>query len=164
MKCAISCTNMLFELELDMKVCREQDVQALEWSGLFSGHRQIIQDTYERQQRGEALILLGVANDFPVAQVWLDFTARGTSQRPRAWALRVFPALQGLGIGTWMLESAERVAKLRGAQDMEIGVETDNFDAHRLYERLGYKKSGRECEFAFQRDAIIDQYVLTKHL
>jgi GNAT superfamily N-acetyltransferase len=164
MRCAISCTNMLFELELDMKVCREQDVQALEWTGLFSGHRQIIQDTYNRQQRGEALILLGVANDFPFAQVWLDFTRRGTSQRPRAWALRVLPPLQGLGIGTWMLKAAERVAKQRGAQDIEIGVETDNFDAQRLYERLGYRNSGRECEFAPQRAAAIDQYVLSKHL
>ncbi|MFL6602267.1 MAG: GNAT family N-acetyltransferase [Steroidobacteraceae bacterium] len=162
-----TCSSRSFHFELYPKICRDRDLPALEWMGLFSNQREIIRDTYTRQQRGEALMLLGMSNEYPLAQAWLDFTKRGSWQRPRVWALRVFPPLQGLGIGTWMLRAAEAVAKSRGARELELGVEKTNIDAQRLYDRLGYRATSTEVAIDPNHadgGAIIDQYLLAKSL
>jgi ribosomal protein S18 acetylase RimI-like enzyme len=146
-----------FEIALALRVCREQDLPALEWMGLYSAQRAVIRATFDQQQRGDGVMLLGIANDFPLAQAWLDFASRGSRQRPRVWALRVFPPLQGLGIGTWMLRAAEQFASSRAAREIEIGVERNNASALGLYQRLGYRLTGVEIDG-------VDQYLLTKAL
>jgi GNAT superfamily N-acetyltransferase len=158
---------MLLEVELDLRVCREEDLPALEWLGLFTGQRSIIAETFASQLRGEGLMLLAVANDFPLAQAWLDFSRRGTRRCPRVWAFRVFPPLRRAGLGTWMLGVIERLAKERGATRLEVGVERANSDARRLYERLGYRLSGTERELVAHRPGCsetIDQHLLSKEL
>src|SRR4051812_8517566 len=82
MSCMTACSSGSFQFELYLKICRERDLPALEWMGLFSTQRGIIRDTYTRQTRGEALMLLGMSNEYPVAQAWLDFVKRGSWQRP----------------------------------------------------------------------------------
>jgi GNAT superfamily N-acetyltransferase len=149
---------------LHIGVCREQDLTALEWLGLHSGQRCIIAQTFASQLRGEGLMLLAMANDFPLAQGWLDFRQRGTRDRPRLWAFRVFPPLRGAGIGTWMMAAIERVAKARGASQLEVGVEAHNMGARRLYERLGYRLCGTERAIQPDCGAIIDQHLLAKSL
>ena len=131
-----------------LRVCREGDLSALEWMGLYTGHRDVIHQTFARQQAGEALMLLGVANDFPVAQVWLDLAGRGSTECPWLWAFRVFPPLQRLGIGSWILGAAEQVARARGARQIELGAEPGNARAVRVYERLGYRAIGPRIELA----------------
>jgi GNAT superfamily N-acetyltransferase len=155
---------MLFELELDLRVCREEDLVPLEWLGLYTPHRGIIAETFASQSRGEALMLLAMANNFPLAQAWLDFARRGSRARPRVWAVRVFPPLQRAGIGTWLIGAVERVAKAQGATSVEIGVEMNNPKARRFYECLGYRLRGTERAIVPYQCDPIDQHLLTKEL
>lgn len=127
---------------LQLRPCRENDLRALEWMGLYTRHREIIRDTFRQQQAGTALMLLAVSSGFPLAQAWLDFGHRGSVRRPMLWAVRVFPPLQGYGIGGWIISAAETAARARGAREIQLGVEPENTPALRLYERLGYRAVG----------------------
>lgn len=67
--------------------------------------------------------------------------------RPNVWydgpvalldELYVAPGRRGQGLGTRLLTHAERVARERGAELLEINVDGVDVDARRFYERHGY--------------------------
>ena len=127
-------------LEVTLRLCREDDLAALEWFGLFTEHRELIRGAYERQLQGENIMLVADVNGFPAGQTWVDlarFAARGTGL---LWAVRVFPILRNRGIGRRLITAAERLLRQRGFGAAEMGVEKHNRDALRLYERLGYRR------------------------
>jgi ribosomal protein S18 acetylase RimI-like enzyme len=70
-----------------------------------------------------------------------DIAARLPGQVEVAF-LQVQPDLRGHGIGTALLELAERLAGERGVRSLGLGVGDDNAGARRLYERLGYRANG----------------------
>jgi ribosomal protein S18 acetylase RimI-like enzyme len=159
-------------LEVEIRAATETDLPNLEWYGLYSLHRQIMDTAFEAQGRGEVLMLLAVANGFPIGQAWIDFVARADEpQVALIWAVRVFPFLTGGGIGRLLLGAAEAAIRDRGRTTAEIGVEKDNPRARRLYERLGYRFD-RELleEFTFndwQGNPVIqrvDQWMLRKRV
>lgn len=57
--------------------------------------------------------------------------------------LEVVPAWQHKGIGTALVRACEDASRGYGADVMLLYVGTDNPDARRLYERLGYVDRGR---------------------
>ena len=71
------------------------------------------------------------------------------SLRPNVWfdgpvalldELYVAPGSRNQGVGTELLNSARREAKLRGAEYMEINVDEPDVDAQRFYERHGFTR------------------------
>ena len=114
--------------------------------GLHTPDRRIIEGAFAAQERSEALMLVGESGGFPVAQAWIDFAERGTSDRPYLWAVRVFPPLQGSGLGRALMQAAERHAAAAGAHEIELGVEPENPGARRFYEGLGYRPAGSREE------------------
>lgn len=69
------------------------------------------------------------------------------SFRPNVWhqgpsavldELYVRPGLRGQRFGHAMLEAACRLARERGAQELEINVDGDDLDARRFYESHGF--------------------------
>lgn len=157
---------------LDVRACQTDDLRALEWSGAFTEHRAIIERTFERQQAGEAVMLLAVTRDaaaFPVGQVWLDFARR--RDRALIWAVRTHPSLIGRGIGAGLMRRAEAVALARGRVVAELGVEKANRPALRFYRRLGYRPAGEfseTCRYRTpeggEREWTIDQWRLRRRL
>ncbi|HUH05024.1 MAG TPA: GNAT family N-acetyltransferase [Kofleriaceae bacterium] len=162
---------MVVALAVRVRRCDELDLAALEWYGMFTSHREIIRDAYRRQLAGENEMLIGELAGTPVAQLWIDLTKRRDQHIGAFWALRVFPILRGLGLGTTLLARGEDWLRERGYHQAEIGVETDNPRAQQLYERLGYRvvTSVRE-PYTYRRpdgtliNAIADQRVLRKPL
>jgi ribosomal protein S18 acetylase RimI-like enzyme len=151
--------------------CRADDLQLLEWLGMYTHHREIIQAAFARHLRGENLMLVADLNGFPVGQAWLDLTKRRLEQIGYIWAVRVFPILRNLGIGTVLMRAAEDVLSERAFELAEVGVEKDNPDARRLYERLGYVHVGelREDYGYTTPDGVrgwhvVDQWILRKRL
>ena len=52
--------------------------------------------------------------------------------------IAVYPKFRSLGFGTKLLEVLEEEARTTGSKRMVLDVETDNTEATKLYERLGY--------------------------
>ncbi|MBW3623949.1 MAG: GNAT family N-acetyltransferase [Armatimonadetes bacterium] len=129
-------------LEVIIRVCRREDLPALEWYGLMTEYRGIIQETFEMQERGEAVMLVAEVNGFPAGQVWINLVLKKDEAMGALWAVRVFPFLQGRKVGSRLMEAAEQLLRNRGYRAVELGVEKDNPDARRFYERLGYRESG----------------------
>lgn len=134
--------EMDVRLRATIRACREDDLPALEWMGLFSPDRVIIRDTFEAQRRGEALMLLAVTAEFPVAQVWVDFWQDHHIRGATLWAVRTFPPLQGAGIGRRLMQAAEHVLARRGIEWAELEVEAANREVLEFYHRLGWQIEG----------------------
>src|ERR1700750_855299 len=87
-------------LQVEIRPCTADDLPKLEWHGMFAYHRHVIHAAYERPSCGQGLMLLAVADGFPVGQAWIDFAARPEERGVAViWAVRVYPFLRGRGIG-----------------------------------------------------------------
>src|SRR3954454_10951371 len=124
--------------EVDIRPCRPEDLPQLEWYGLFRDHRQLFEHTFARHMLGENVILVADLGHFPVGQACIDLVKKHAERTAYIWAVRVFPFLRGLGIGSRLIQAGEAIAREQHCTSAEIGVEKDNPDARRLYERLGY--------------------------
>ena len=157
-------------VEFEIRPARTEDLPALEWMGLFSAHREIIQRAFRAQEHGDALLLLAIAGTFPVAQVWIDFARRPEQRVATIWAVRTFFPLQGRGIGRQMMLAAEEAIRARGIRRAQLEVERDNADAKRFYQRLGWRSAGRQsARFvsagrADPHSAAMDLWMLEKDL
>jgi ribosomal protein S18 acetylase RimI-like enzyme len=157
--------------EVLVRPCQQEDLELLEWFGLYRHHREIFLDAFARHLRGENMMLVADLNDFPVGQAWVDLVKRKAEGVGYIWAVRVFPFLRGLGIGTRLMESAERLLREGGFGFAEVGVEKENEAAHRLYVRLGYEPYGELVEeYAYTTPDgvsarhVVDQWILRKRL
>jgi GNAT superfamily N-acetyltransferase len=112
-------------------------------------HRVVVADRMERQRRDECIYLVAWEGGRPVGQVLLH------RRRPAALAVAervdalpyiedafVVPEWRNRGIGTALLQAAERAASDRGDLGLSLAVSTANRAAQRLYTRLGYVDSG----------------------
>lgn len=162
--------DAVLEVAIRFRLCRGDDLRALEWMGLHTYEREVIEAAFEAQERGDGAMLLAAAGGFPVGQVWLDFADRGSRRRAVLWAVRVFPPLQRSGLGRLLMRRAETLALRRGASEVEIGVEWDNPGARRFYRLLGYRPVGGRTDverYAFEGhpfEAVFWQEVLRKTL
>jgi ribosomal protein S18 acetylase RimI-like enzyme len=130
-----------FHIQVDITIrpARREDLRKLEWFGLLTPFRDVIERAYTRAEQGDLAFLVADLNGFPVGQVWVDLTQWAAEGIGVIWALRVLEPLQGLGMGTRLIAAAEQIMRQRGLQTAEIGVALDNTGARRLYERLGYE-------------------------
>ncbi|MBD5080587.1 MAG: GNAT family N-acetyltransferase [Ruminococcaceae bacterium] len=67
------------------------------------------------------------------------------NKRMYFFGLRVLPDFRRKGIGTALMTCAISQCLKRGIFEFTIGVESDNADAKRLYERLGFKPFLENC-------------------
>jgi GNAT superfamily N-acetyltransferase len=135
----MSADRFTLALAVEIRPCRAQDLEKLEWFGAFSHHRQIIRETFALQGQGLALMLVAEAGGFPVGQAWLDLRPREGAAGPLVWAVRVMAPFRGAGLGARLMGAVETAAAARGASRLELGVETHNAAARAFYERLGWR-------------------------
>jgi len=131
---------------MDVHPLRVEEAQAV---ASTLRHRIVVTDRLERQRRDECLYLVAWEGGCPVGQALLH------RQRPPALRVAdrvdalpyledvfVVPEFRNLGIGTALLEAAERAAAARGDRAVSLAVSTLNSGARRLYARLGYVDAG----------------------
>jgi ribosomal protein S18 acetylase RimI-like enzyme len=101
----------------------------------------------ERFARGDVTILVAADEGRILGKLHVEFgnAADGT---PQIVAAAVLPEVQSHGIGTTLMEAAERLACTSGYPVLELGVEDSNPRARGLYERLGYEYH-RSGEFPY---------------
>ena len=137
-------------LHVDIRMCMKDDLADLEWFGLFTDHREIFLREFERQEQGENIMLIAEANTLPIGQVWIDLEKHREASAGYIWAVRVIPWLRNLGVGARLMSAAEEVCRQRGLACAELGVERENHEAKRFYERRGYRMIGSmEDEYSY---------------
>jgi ribosomal protein S18 acetylase RimI-like enzyme len=117
------------------------DLARIGWSG-SPRHVQSVEEVLKRVEKDEAEYLAVRAPDgTPVALGAINYweaPAAGT-----IFQLSTHVEVQGLGLGTRLIEVAEERIRRRGLRAARVGVEDDNPRARHLYERLGYASVGR---------------------
>ncbi len=127
-------------MQVSIRPCQREDLASLEWFGMFNRYRQLYADTFARSEKGEVVMLVAVVNEFPVGRVWIDMVKERELSIGILYALAVLPPFQDLGIGSRLIAAAESLLSKRGYKIAELGVEKDNPNARRLYQRLGYQE------------------------
>jgi GNAT superfamily N-acetyltransferase len=78
-------------------------------------------------------------NNFPIGQAAIHWQGKPTHpQIPDIQSLRVFPAFQGMGIGSRLVQACEQLVREREYKQISLSVGVENPRARLLYERLGY--------------------------
>ena len=122
--------------------CEPADLAALAWAPELDAERGVIAWAFDQSLAGAMVMLVAAAGGAVVGQVWVDL-----ARKPGVgvlWALRVREAWRGRGIGRRLVAAGEAAAAAAGARQTELAVEPANTRARALYERLGYRRIGRE--------------------
>jgi ribosomal protein S18 acetylase RimI-like enzyme len=123
---------------------RENELEALEWDGLYTKYRRIYNQTYNDVVRGQRMMLVAAAGKLLVGQVFVQLSSSESRfadgfSRAYLYSLRVRPDWQGQGLGTRLITAAEEALLARGFTSAVIAAGKENPGARRLYERLGYR-------------------------
>lgn len=119
------------------------DVRKLEWYGAYSHTRRYIERAYIEMTKGRQLMLVADLNGFPIGQIYVQFDSKNKQHadgktRGYIYSFRVIGHLQGMGIGTRLLRTAEVELARRGFRYAVLQVSKRNEAARRLYHREGY--------------------------
>lgn len=118
------------------------DLSAITWSGSPT-HIVSVGKALERVDSREVEYLaVRAPNGEPVAKGGIDYAANEGAGT--LWQLATHRELQGMGLGTRLIEEAENRIRRRGLHWAVMSVEDENLRARALYERLGYRAFGRE--------------------
>lgn len=129
-----------------VRTARAADVQS--FIAAF-GDRGFFVDRMNRQLRGKGTLFFAWLGTRPAGDVyvWLE----EAEEPPIRWHLQgvpllthleVQPDLRNRGIGRKLVDVAEQYLAGLGCDRVAMAVRTDNGDAARLYERLGYRDWG----------------------
>ncbi len=158
-------------LPVTVRLTRATDLLELEWHGLYTPMREVIQAAFRAQTRGDLAMLVADINGFPAAQAWVDFVRKGRMGLATVWAVRVFPPFQRCGLGSLLMQAVEQEVLAHGMDTAELGVDRDNAEVLSFYKRLGYTAMGAEQgRFVYRTpegvrmDVAVDQWLLRKHL
>lgn len=115
----------------------ESDLGAITWSGSAS-HVRAVQHELERAKAGLVEYLAVRSSEgYPVAIGGIDY-----QREPGCgylFQLATHERLRGLGLGTRLIQTAERRMTARGCRWSLLAVEKENPRAKQLYDRLGYE-------------------------
>ena len=116
---------------------------------LPTGRNDIHRAFLARQRAGDASYLVAWRDAEPVGSGLIRWAGRGPSPDrdpdpdPEISNLHVPELLQGQGIGTALVRFAEELIRGRGFGRAAIGVDVGNVRAAALYQRLGFRDTGR---------------------
>lgn len=117
----------------------EADVSHLEWHG-GPDLRSFYHASWRAHQSGDATLLVADLGGFPIGQIVILWRGKPSHPHfPDLQSLRVHPAFRGLGIGSTLIEAAEKRVASQGFDRAGLSVGLDNPHARRLYEKLGYQ-------------------------
>lgn len=137
--------ELTIPVDVSIRPLAASDLVGLDWDsdGVLNPHylRRMLED-----RRSEVVFLVALVRGSPVARLGVDFGRKRGARIVVLWSFAVLPALQRHGIGTALVRAAEELAAARAGPGvtLEIGVDSWNRDASRLYERLGYAPAGEE--------------------
>lgn len=150
MKTRFSATKPNWLSNVQIRQIERSDLPALEWDGEYTHFRRLYNEIYEGVVKGKAVMWVADLNGLSIiGQLFVQLSssrtelANGTS-RAYIYSFRIQPSYRDKGLGTHMLQIAEKDLAERGFQWVTLNVARDNPDARRLYERQGYRVVAKE--------------------
>jgi len=136
---------------LTIRDLTREELPSCAWSGSAT-HLASVATALERAECGEVdYLAVCPPAGLPVAIGGIDYVLNPGAGT--LWQLSVHGALQSCGIGTLLIQAAERRIRRRGLHRAELGVEENNPRARALFERLGYIAYGRNPD-AWDEEAL----------
>ncbi len=137
-------TDLMDVDQVTIRPLRAEDLPGLEWDGVYEKYRKVFRQSFDDAERGQRILLVAVAGEQMVGQVFIQLTSSETryadgAVRGYLYALRVRPPWQGQGLGTRLLAAAEEALLALGFGVAVIAAGKDNPRAYQLYQRLGYR-------------------------
>lgn len=120
--------------DLDELVALEQESFATDRLSRAQYRRHLDSDT--------ALVLVARADSRSCLGAAVLFFRKG-SVAARLYSIASRPEARGRGVGAALVSAAESAARQRRVRAVRLEVRVDNVAAIRLYERLGYRRTGR---------------------
>ncbi|WAB80406.1 GNAT family N-acetyltransferase [Microcella daejeonensis] len=127
--------------EARVRRCTPDDAAAL--AAHVPGARHYAAGAFDRQRRGEVDFLVAFHAGLAAGSAELTF-----DDPPELKNLSVAPASRGQGLGSALIRYAEGLVENRdpearpGQRSLTLGVGLENPGAARLYERIGYVRTG----------------------
>ncbi len=142
-------------LQAQIRQLVKEDLPGLEWEGEYIHFRRLFQDAYRLARMGNAVLwvatLPGAAEEGErmIGQVFVQLNSASLHladgySRAYLYSFRVRPELRSLGLGSLILETAEKDVFNRGFSKTLLNCGKDNPNARRFYERHGYRVVGSE--------------------
>jgi ribosomal protein S18 acetylase RimI-like enzyme len=134
--------------QITFRQAERQDLPDLEWEGELLHYRRLFAEIYRQKELGSGLMWVAeLEGEGIIGQLFVHLNsprvelADGIS-RAYVYGFRVKANYQGRGLGTLMMEIAERDLLKRGFTVVSLNVGQDNEGALRLYKKLGYRVTG----------------------
>jgi ribosomal protein S18 acetylase RimI-like enzyme len=142
------------------------DLPALEWDGEFTHFRKLYAETFQRAVNRLAVMWISETHEQGIiGQLFVQLASSRLevadgSTRAYIYAFRVKPAYRGQGVGTRMLQVAERDLSERGFHWVVLNVAQENLRAQKLYKRTGYTVIGPDPGvWSYQDETGLTHYV-----
>lgn len=132
--------SMLVQIPIVFRKATKTDLPKLEWYGEYAHFRNVFLRTFRDQEKGQRIMLLADANNFPIGHIFISLKSQRLAQ-PTAYlySLRVMEMFRGNGIGSRLIAEAENLIVQYHIRTVSIAVAKNNQNAFRLYARLGYR-------------------------
>ena len=96
---------------IQIRPASEPDLLPLEWHG-GPDLRSFYEEVWDKHQQQELLYLIADFNGYPIGQVLLIWSGKPSHPHfPDVQSLRVHPAFRGMGVGSRLIEAAEKCAR-----------------------------------------------------
>jgi GNAT superfamily N-acetyltransferase len=131
-----SADDIAFLTEVSLEATRAQgrlaaDVDEAEWhAGFGAWHRELLED-------GSSSLSVVEVDGRPAGRLRVSRTPEAIQLN----GIQLHPTIQNRGIGTAIITELQSEAASTGVP-LDLGVERDNPDARRLYDRLGFRRIG----------------------
>jgi hypothetical protein len=73
----MSAQRFSITLPICVRLARRDDLRRLEWFGMLTPFREVLERDFERAEQGELIYLVAEANGYPIGQVEVDLTKKG---------------------------------------------------------------------------------------
>lgn len=136
--------DFTLHLPVAIRPLQAEDLPLLEWFGQYKHFRNLFLRSYQDQAAGKRELLVADVNGFPVGRLFILFYSRNPAladgrERAYLYSFAVIDMLQGLSIGTRLIQAAEQTIRARDYRWITLAVAKDNPGALRLYERHHYR-------------------------
>ena len=146
----VSSTNEKLNANLNIRQVNRSDLPDLEWDGEYIFYRRLYNEIFVNSCNGKAILWVVELNGSGlIGQLFVQLHSPRSeladgNQRAYFYAFRIKEPFRGYGIGSRLMETAEKDLKERNIIITTLNLSKENSAALRFYKNHGYKVIAHE--------------------